>query len=561
MLKRFGTAATVRINLFLTAAIAFAFGLGLASALDLTPASLATDYHPPLRWLTSADAAPGGPAVVAGEMAQDGASSAPASTDFVDVARRVAPGVVTISVEAEAEFDGFDGLPFGFPFRRDNEEQEEDSRPQLRRWGGSGFVISEDGYVVTNNHVVNPSFRFDAASRSISVTLSDGRLFEDVEIVGADRQTDVALLRVSGGEFTPLAVGSSEGTEVGEWVLAIGSPGLELGFFGPRRTLDTTVTAGIVSAKGRGIGILSNSSNPFAIEDFIQTDAVINRGNSGGPLVNSAGEVIGVNTAILSDDGNFQGYGFAVPIELVRDVVDDLIEFGQVNRALIGVSIRDVTAADAQFYGLDAVEGAVVVSFADDGSPAEEAGVEAGDVIVGVEGASVSGVSELQRRIRSRAPGELVRLDIVRRATRLPDAARVELAAAGTEEAPSRRIEAPRAAQRPSGDILGVVDVLAVDDIPRSRARDWNLAGQDGAVIVEADLTGPLARSLSNVGAEPGGWIVRDVNGAPVTNAEEYELVVSGLEPGQAVNLILERPSDGRGQTIRLVQSLILPRR
>ncbi|MXX67887.1 MAG: PDZ domain-containing protein [Gemmatimonadales bacterium] len=407
-------------------------------------------------------------------------------------------------------------------------------------WSGSGFIVSEDGYVVTNNHVV-------AGAERIDIELHDGRVFEDVELVGRDPQTDVALLRVEGDDIAVLPIGSSDETGVGEWVLAIGSPGFRTQT-GP---LLSSVTAGIVSAKGRNIRILQNRS-PLAIEDFIQTDAVINRGNSGGPLVNAAGEVIGINTAILSTSGNYQGYGFAVPIELAREVVDDLIEFGEVRRALIGVSITDVNAADAAFYGLDRVGGAKIQTFSFDDSPARLAGLEGGDVIVGVAGQPVSGVSELQRRIRAFEPGETVELDVVRRATLERDQARVRLIPAESDLPP--RLAARPEAPEPTGDVLG----LEVRDDRQLEARhdDYRIdPGFTGVLIVDADSRGAAGRA----GILPGALIV-DINGEEIRTGADYERIISGLGPGDAVSLQYSFPTPDGGRQSQF-RSVVIPER
>jgi len=495
--------------------------------LDLTPVSIAADSSRDAGWVDGAPAS--------AEMTmEDG---------FSNVAQRVAPAVVTIYLAAERETSFPNASPFppvfepppGFEFPPGSEfppdsgqNREEERRPQTVEWSGSGFIVPGAGYVVTNNHV-------DAGAARIDIELHDGRVFDNVELVGRDPQTDVALLKLEVDDIAVLPIGSSDETAVGEWVLAIGSPGFRTAP-GP---LLSSVTAGIVSAKGRNIRILQNRS-PLAIEDFIQTDAVINRGNSGGPLVNAAGEVIGINTAILSTTGNYQGYGFAVPIELAREVVDDLIEFGEVRRALIGVSITDVDAADAAFYGLDRVGGAKIQTFSFDDSPALLAGLEGGDVIVGVAGQPVSGVSELQRRIRAFEPGETVELDVVRRTTLERDRARVRLISAEDDTPPqvASRPEAPE----PTGDILGL------------EVRDD--AGFTGVVIVDADSRGAVGRA----GITPEGARIVDINGEEVRTAADYERIISGFEPGDAVSLQFSfRTRDGGWQNA--FRSVVIPER
>lgn len=532
-MKKMSDSLRARLNLLVATAVAFAFGLGLASALDLTPLSIAASDRAAPRLVIGAPDAP--------DVSMNGG--------FADVVDRVAPAVVTVFAEGEREIarrlPDFQ-LPPGFEeFGPDEEEPEEEGGTRLVPWSGSGFIISADGYVLTNNHVVEGASRID-------LELADQRVFENVEVVGSDPQTDVALLKIAvTGDLPVTPLGNSEGTRVGEWVLAIGSPGFGGIGTGP---LETSVTAGIVSQKGRNIQIL-RSRNNLAIEDFIQTDAVINRGNSGGPLVNAAGEVIGINTAIASTTGVYQGYGFAVPIELAREVIDDLVEYGEVRRALIGVGITDVRSADARFYELDQVHGAVVGSFSFDESPARLAGIEIGDVIVGVEGQSVSGVSDLQRRIRAFEPGETVELDIVRRTTRERDVARVRLIAAettGTEV--SRRRDVPASPPVEAFDDPLGIEVAGLD---RGTRREYSIPEEiEGVVITDVQDRGPIWRTVPG---DPRGAVIVDMNGTAIRTREDYDRVISGLAPGDVASLILQR--DANGAWTNQVLSLVIPHR
>ncbi|WP_419163208.1 trypsin-like peptidase domain-containing protein [Candidatus Palauibacter sp.] len=513
-----------RLNLLIATTIAFAFGLGLASALDLTPFSIAADGDTDPGWVIGAP----------------GAAAPTMENGFADVADRVAPAVVTLYVSGERGMPSFSPFPFP-PDLEPGPGDEEDPPTRMEAWSGSGFIVSEDGYVVTNNHVVADAERID-------LQLHDGRRFNDVELVGRDPQTDVALLRLDADELAVLPIGSSDATEVGEWVLAIGSPG----FRSSPGPLHSSVTAGIVSAKGRNIDILGRlRGNPFAIEDFIQTDAVINRGNSGGPLVNAAGEVIGINTAILSTTGSYQGYGFAVPIELAREVVDDLIEFGEVRRALIGVAITDVTAADAEFYGLDRVEGALIQSFSSGDSPARDAGLEVGDVIVAAAGEPISGVSELQRRIRAFEPGETVNLEIVRRSTVQREVASVTLIPAEVDSPPRL---AAQAEPTESGDALGL-EVRDYDELSRADLRRYE-GDEDveGVIIVGGDPRGAVGRQFGRI---PVGATIIDINGAEVRGRTDYDRIVAGLRPGDAVSLRYLRDFDQQSQ----IRSVLIPER
>ena len=273
-----------------------------------------------------------------------------------------------------------------------------DGRPQYReqRAGGSGVIISEDGYIVTNNHVV------DGASK-LKVKLNDGRSF-DSKLIGKDSATDLALLKVEGKELPTLAFGSSDALRLGEWVLAIGSP----------FDLQSTITAGIVSAKARQLGAIPND---FRIESFIQTDAAVNPGNSGGALVNTHGELVGINTLIKSQTGSYVGYSFAIPESIVRKVVVDLKEFGVVQRALLGVQFRvvdqDFLDTEGKELGIKDLGGAYVAAVVEGGA-ASEAGIRKGDVILDIDGVKIVEPSTLQEQIAKRRPNDTVKLSVKR---------------------------------------------------------------------------------------------------------------------------------------------------
>ena len=264
--------------------------------------------------------------------------------------------------------------------------------PQPRLGSGSGVIISSDGYILTNNHVID---RAD----EVEVTLNDQRSYT-AEVLGTDPNTDLALLKISEEGLPYIPYGNSEEVEVGEWVLAVGNP----------VNLTSTVTAGIVSAKGRNINILREE---YAIESFIQTDAAVNPGNSGGALVNTRGELIGINTAIASNTGSYAGYSFAVPVNIARKVVDDILEFGKVQRAFIGVSIRDLNGKLAAEKGLKTTEGAYVNGLTQGGA-AYDAGIREGDIIVAVDGVKVRNVPELQEKIGEYRPGDLAQVTVLR---------------------------------------------------------------------------------------------------------------------------------------------------
>lgn len=257
---------------------------------------------------------------------------------------------------------------------------------------GSGVIITEDGFIVTNNHVIENSNR-------VEVTLNDKRTFE-AQLIGTDPSTDIALLKIEGNNFSCLPFGNSDSAKVGEWVLAVGNP----------FNLTSTVTAGIISAKARNINIINKK---YGIESFIQTDAAVNPGNSGGALVNSKGELIGINTAIASHTGTFTGYSFAIPISIVQKVVSDLVEFGEVQRAILGIVVSDINSQLAEKFNLKVLDG-VLVQQTEAGSPASKAGIEPGDVITHIGAIQIKTLSEFQDHLIRFRPGDEISLTINR---------------------------------------------------------------------------------------------------------------------------------------------------
>jgi len=315
------------------------------------------------------------------------ATRVPTSATFHQAVEAVLPAVVYIRVEARPLVgSGLLELPPG---------PGPDSPDRFGQGAGSGVLVSEDGYILTSDHVVQQADR-------VTVLLHDRRQFE-ARVVARDPSTDIAVVKIDASDLPVARLGDSDVLELGDWVLALGSP---LG-------LQFSVTAGVVSAVGRAIGILDGNSSSAPLEHFIQTDAAINPGNSGGPLVNLRGEVVGINTAIASPTGFFSGYGFAVPINLARRVAMQLIEHGEVRRAYLGLLLNDVGPADVKVYGLEAAQGAEVVSIQPI-SPAAKAGVELGDVIVGIEGEEVQSVSDLQAALAVLEPGTVAVLDVIR---------------------------------------------------------------------------------------------------------------------------------------------------
>lgn len=295
-------------------------------------------------------------------------SSSP--TDFIQAAEMATPSVVNIRALIESGGNIWGG-------------------GALTGSSGSGVVVSPDGFIVTNHHVVEKS-------TDIKVTLADKRTYQ-AKLIGSDPSTDIALLKIEEKDLPFVLFGNSDSVRVGEWVLAVGNP----------FNLESTVTAGIVSAKGRNINILSGAAS---IESFIQTDAAVNPGNSGGALVNTAGELIGVNTAIITESGSYEGYSFAIPSNLVKKVVRDLREFGTTQRAYLGVGIQDLDSETARDLGLPNAEGVLINRVASE-SAASDAGLQPGDVVIGVNSTHVRSTSELQEYVGRFRPGEAVQVD------------------------------------------------------------------------------------------------------------------------------------------------------
>ncbi|WCL82646.1 trypsin-like peptidase domain-containing protein [Saprospira sp. CCB-QB6] len=322
---------------------------------------------------------------VTGEMNQlahnMGGTRAP--IDFSTAAEKVMPAVVNVTSISR----------YTPSSRREERYMELFGRPRDNQSTGSGVILGKQGYIVTNNHVIE-------GATEIEVTLYDKRKYK-AELVGTDPSTDLAVLKIQAPNLPSVALSNSDQIKIGEWVLAVGNP-FDLNF---------TVTAGIVSAKGRNINILGNRK--ASIESFIQTDAAVNPGNSGGALVNADGELVGINTAIATPTGTYAGYSFAVPINLVKKVVGDLMEYGEVHRAYLGVMIMDVDSDFAKQEGLFVSQG-VFVSELIEGGAAKDAGIKKGDVIVGINDQKVRSVNELQEKVGSRNPGDTVRVKVKR---------------------------------------------------------------------------------------------------------------------------------------------------
>ena len=314
------------------------------------------------------------------------------NVDFVSVADVSTPAVVHIKTTMRSAPRSQQINPFE-EFFGDRGFRMPDAGPQQAT--GSGVIIKKDGYIITNNHVV------DNATK-VEVVLDDKRTYI-AEVLGTDPETDLALLKIEEDNLMYLNMGNSDELKVGEWVVAVGNP----------FNLTSTVTAGIVSAKGRNINLLRQSGGQYAIENFIQTDAAVNPGNSGGALVNTSGELIGINTAIASQTGSYSGYSFAIPINLAKKIIKDLKDYGEVKRAILGVGIQDISQELADEKGLKTLSGVYIPSVTEGGS-AKKAGIKEGDVIIKIGDVTVSKSSELQEQISKYHPGDKVAVTLLR---------------------------------------------------------------------------------------------------------------------------------------------------
>lgn len=448
------------------------------------------------------------------------------SDAFVNVAEVVTPAVVRITARRAAPTTSSRRLRLLGP------DQNRQNQPD-RVSGGSGFIISDDGYILTNNHVVE-------GADVLTVFLQDRRSFP-AEVVGRDPFTDVAVIKIDAPDLTKLNFGTSADLRVGEWIVAIGNPG----FSGASAPLDYTVTVGIVSALGRPLQLLrqglaeneeTRGVNPgFAIEDFIQTDAVINPGNSGGPMVNLRGQVVGINSAIASQSGYYQGYGFAIPIDLAYRVMEDLIEYGRVRRAWLGVGMRGVDDVSAESYGLPTVSG-VELTMITPGGPSEDHGLRVYDVIVAIDGQPIGRSGQLQQAIAMKRPGERISVGIYRdgrpltvdiRLGEAPLQARPEVVAAA---APVR--EEPR-----MNDKLG----LLIEDMDRASAQQFSFDEVDGVLITNVQVNGPAARR----GLRPG-WKIIEINREVVSSMTDVRRIMRDVDSGEVVTLHVANGADAR---------------
>ena len=510
--------------------VAFVFGLLFASALNLTPKGTAAV-------LPQVSTAPQTPIPAARPAAQLGDA-------FVAVSNRVRPAVVFVS---SARTERADNSQIPAPFRDFFQTPGQPRHPQVEEGSGSGFIVSPDGYILTNNHVV-------AGADRVNVKLYDKREFKNVRVVGTDPQTDIAVLKIDATNLPTVSLGNSDSTSIGEWVLAVGNP---LG-----EDFDFTVTAGIVSAKGRLLrGLYSGN---YQIQDFIQTDAAINPGNSGGPLVNIRGQVIGINSAIASGTGYYTGYGFAIPINLVHTVFDQLVTTGHVTRSVIGVSVTDASEADARAVGLpvNQIHGVLVDDYSDNDSPAKSAGILQGDVITALDGQPVNYTAQLQQIIGFKKPGDNVAVTLWRQGVGQKT---IDVRVVAAETTPNKLLASrgkddgsaePASTPRSGGRVLGIgVQPLTPDDMNQDNrlARVADFGG--GMVVTNVAPDGPAYNALLT--QDDGFYdIIMNVNGRPTRNWEEYRAAIKDLKKGDVVTLRVfrlgQRADQGQERIVRL---------
>jgi serine protease Do len=445
--------------------------------------------------------------------------SSAGAVDFTQAAAAVTPAVVYIrttyadggSDDQQSQMQKMFGEMFG--------QRARPSGPQMA--SGSGVIISPDGYIVTNNHVV-------AKAEKIDIMTNDHQTFR-AKVIGTDPNTDLALIKIDGHNLPIVKLGNSDAVKVGEWVLAVGNP----------FKLTSTVTAGIVSAKGRGIGIIGSEENqeesPFgrtqyqaqpklnkAIESFIQTDAAINPGNSGGALVNTNGELIGINSAIASHTGSYEGYGFAIPINLAKKVLDDIEKYGAVKRGYVGISFAELDQDKAKELKIDRTYG-LYVSNVIPGSGAEAAGIKNGDIITKVEGNTVYESSDLQERVGRLGPGDKINITVLRGSDEKNFAVTLKA------DVPTPKVAVTKSTEE-------LFNKIGASFIPLNAAQKAKFHVNSGVLVTQVREDG-----LFDNTEIPVGSVITQVNRQPIASVEDLDkalnnprnnvLVISGLYP------------------------------
>jgi serine protease Do len=488
--------------------LAFLAGLLLAGLLNLPGFSTAQQQD--TRYAAGAATPPPAAAV---------ASLQGLSEAFASVAETVKPSVVFIKSGKRNDRDQRNQPRLQLPpgFEEFMPQLPQMQPPEFQEAAGSGFIVSRDGYILTNDHVVD-------GSDVVTVRLLDRREFK-AKVIGTDPGTDLAVLKIEATNLTPAPLGDSDAARVGEWVLAVGNP---LG-----ENLTFTVTSGIISAKGRTLQLPNVSDR--SIQDFIQTDAAINPGNSGGPLVSTSGRVLGVNSAIASRTGFYSGYGFAIPINLARQVMDQIISHGEVRRSVLGIAVRNASANDAAYVGLPDIRGVLVEDFGTDSSGAKKAGLEPGDIIITVDGKPVEYVGQLQQRIAFRKPGETVKVEVARKGG-VRKTYDVKLRAMPGATAVADRSGADEGETADAAATMGRLGVTVAPVDQEDVTRFELTTAQRGLVVTDVTAGGPSWGEL--VDADRGGPdIILEVEGKPVKSTAELRTALEGMKPGEIVSL------------------------
>lgn len=476
-------------------------GIGLVSALLAWAGHSLTVPH-------ASGASSAAPAAVSVPMAP--------ANGFTEVAKLVTPAVVNITTvmtakisdnqsipdELRDRMEEFFGKPFG-PRGPRGRGPQSPGEPRGPRMGGqgSGVIVSPDGYILTNNHVIDNA-------REVTVTLPDKREFTG-KIIGTDPKTDLAVVKIDATNLPTIAWGDASKLQVGEYVLAVGNP------FG----LNSTVTLGIVSAVGRGhMGITQ-------YEDFIQTDAAINPGNSGGALVNTKGELVGINTAIFSQTGGYQGVGFAVSTTMGKPIYESLVKTGKVVRGYLGIGIQDLNQELAKSFHIKDSKGALVSDVKDD-SPADQAGLKQGDVIIEYQGTPVEDAVALQRLVTRTPVGSKVPVKVIR------DGREREITVTIGEQPDTTKI-----AKAETGETEYAFAGVAVQDLDQETAKELGLKGKPQGVVV---TTVEPESSAEKAGLMPGD-VIREINRQPVKSVKDFEKMSSGVKKGDSVLMLINR--------------------
>ncbi len=407
------------------------------------------------------------------------------SGERIDLTRAAESSVKSVvHVKTLYTKDEYHSNPF-YDFLFGNSNRRSYNQPSLG--SGSGVIVSDDGYIVTNNHVVK-------GSNLINVVLHDKRSYE-AKLIGQDPYTDLALIKIEEKQLPAMNFGNSDELKLGEWVLAVGNP----------FNLTSTVTAGIISAKARKIGIMNDK---MSIESFLQTDAAVNPGNSGGALVDAKGELVGINTAIESRTGSYSGYSFAIPVSIVEKVISDLKEFGKVQRAMLGVSIQTVDANLAETQGLNKIEGVYVAELTPNGA-ADEAGMKSGDVILEIHGKPVNSGSELQEQISKYRPGDAIKVSVKRNGKNKEFDVVLRNRLGSTKAIP-----------------LKVQELLGADFKPIGNKEKYRLQINRGVKVTKL-RNGKLKNARIKE-----GYIIYNINDTPIYKVEDIEEALQNVNEG-----------------------------